>query len=149
METNYFTILWWFLSYFDLNQPLVYMCPPVPNPPSHLPPHLIPLGCPGALALRALFHASKFGKCPLRFQAPFLPHFELSDFAQHLEGCGPFRFEAPTLESTQLLSTVCNSEGFWRGADSGHLNALSRARLSGLWTASCLKTMDPSMCTFN
>lgn len=71
-------------------------------------------------------HRSLLSKCPLRFQAPFLLHFELSDFTQHLERFGPFRFEALTLESTQLLSTVCNSEGFWRGADSGHLNALSR-----------------------
>ena len=28
MEANYFTILWWFLTYFDMNQPHVYMCPP-------------------------------------------------------------------------------------------------------------------------
>ena len=29
---------------------------PDPEPPSHLPPHPIPLGCPRALALGALFH---------------------------------------------------------------------------------------------
>ena len=27
-ELNYFTILWWFLPYIDMNQPWVYMCPP-------------------------------------------------------------------------------------------------------------------------
>ena len=35
MKANYFTILWWFLLYIDMNQPRVYMCPPIPNP---LPP---------------------------------------------------------------------------------------------------------------
>ena len=32
-----------------MNQPWVYMCPPDPEPLSHLPPHPIPLGCPRAL----------------------------------------------------------------------------------------------------
>ena len=53
------------LQYFDgfchtsvINQPQVYMCPPHPEPPSHLLPHPIPQGCPSALALSALFYAS-------------------------------------------------------------------------------------------
>ena len=36
LEANYFTILWWwFLSYNDMSQPWVYMCPPswTPLPP--------------------------------------------------------------------------------------------------------------------
>ena len=32
-------------------------CVPHPKAPSHLPPHPIPLGCPSAPALSALFHA--------------------------------------------------------------------------------------------
>ena len=56
MEANYFTILWWFLPYIDMNQPWVYMCPPVLNP-SHLPAHPILLGCPSALVLSALLYA--------------------------------------------------------------------------------------------
>ena len=28
LEANYFTILWWFLPYIDMNQPWVYMCSP-------------------------------------------------------------------------------------------------------------------------
>ena len=32
-------------------------CVPHPEPPSHLPPYPIPLGCPRALALGALLHA--------------------------------------------------------------------------------------------
>ena len=37
---NYFIILWWFLPYIDMNQPWLYMCPPVLNPllPAS-PPH--------------------------------------------------------------------------------------------------------------
>ena len=40
-----------------MNQPRVYMCP-TSRTSTHLPPHPIPLGCPSALALSALFHAS-------------------------------------------------------------------------------------------
>ena len=46
------------LPFIDMNQPLGYMCSPHPEPPSHLPPHPIPLGCPTGLALRVLFHTS-------------------------------------------------------------------------------------------
>ena len=56
METNCFTILWWFLPYIDMNQPRVYMCPH-PKPPSHLSPHPIPQGHPYAPALSTLSHA--------------------------------------------------------------------------------------------
>ena len=28
LEANYFTILWWFLPYIDMNQPKGYMCSP-------------------------------------------------------------------------------------------------------------------------
>ena len=42
----------------NINQPQVYMCQPKPEPPSQLPLNYIPLGCPRALALGALFHGS-------------------------------------------------------------------------------------------
>ena len=32
LEANYFTILQWFLSYIDMNQPWVYMCSPSQSP---------------------------------------------------------------------------------------------------------------------
>ena len=40
MEANYFTVLWWFLPYTDMNQPQMYMCSPSqtrlpPASPSH------------------------------------------------------------------------------------------------------------------
>ena len=59
MEYNYFTILWWFLPYNKMNQPLVCMCRPHSEASSHLPPHPIPLWgcCPRAPTLSALLHA--------------------------------------------------------------------------------------------
>ena len=33
MENNYFTILWWFLPYINMNQPQVHICLPILNPP--------------------------------------------------------------------------------------------------------------------
>ena len=58
LEANYFTILWCFLPYINMNQPWVYMGTPHPEPPSHFPTYPIPLGCPRALTLSALLHAS-------------------------------------------------------------------------------------------
>ena len=56
LEINYFTILWWFLPYIDMNQPQLYICPPSWTPlPLPSPPH--PLGYPSAPALSALLHA--------------------------------------------------------------------------------------------
>ena len=40
MELNYFTILWWFLPYIDMNQPWVYMCPLSQTPHLHSSPCL-------------------------------------------------------------------------------------------------------------
>ena len=40
MEANYFTILWWFLPYIDMNRPRIYMCPPSQTPlPPRSPSH--------------------------------------------------------------------------------------------------------------
>ena len=53
----YFTILYWFcrtLTWICLG----CTCVPHPEPPSHLPPHPIPLGHPSAPALSILSHAS-------------------------------------------------------------------------------------------
>ena len=57
LDDNYFTVLWWFCHTSTWICHRVYMCLPILTP-SHLPPHLIPLGCPRALALGALLHAS-------------------------------------------------------------------------------------------
>ena len=58
MEANYFTILWWFLPYIDMNQPWACMCPPFWTPlPPPSPSHPsgssqcsgfeCPVSCPG------------------------------------------------------------------------------------------------------
>ena len=50
-----FTILQWFSPYIDMNQPQVYMCPPILNPSAtQLPPNPIPLGCPSSYIKFAL-----------------------------------------------------------------------------------------------
>ena len=80
MEANYFTILWWFLPYIDMNQPWVYTCspsrsrlpPPSPSHPSGAsqctsPEH--PVSCiePG-LVIRFTYdntHVSVYGRMAL------------------------------------------------------------------------------------
>ena len=85
MGANYFTILWWFLPYINMNQPWVYMNPHIP---CHFPPHTMPLSCPRASALSALLHTSNlqwssilymviymFQCCSLKSRHPqLLPH---------------------------------------------------------------------------
>ena len=58
LEDKYFTILWWFLPYIDMNQLWIYLCSPSGPPLSHLPPHPIPGAHPSAPALSTLSHAS-------------------------------------------------------------------------------------------
>ena len=41
-----------------MHQPQGYLCSPHPEPPSHLLPHPIPVGCPRAAALGTPLHAS-------------------------------------------------------------------------------------------
>ena len=57
MQANYFTILYWFCH---ISIWIHHECTRVPNPepPSHLPPHTIPLGHPSALAPSILYLAS-------------------------------------------------------------------------------------------
>ena len=51
-------ILWWLLPYINMNRPQVYMRPLQPEPPSHVPPHTTPWGCPRAPVLGALLSTS-------------------------------------------------------------------------------------------
>ena len=50
MKDNCFTILCWFLSYINMNQPQIYICSFPLEPPSDLPPHPTHWGCHRALA---------------------------------------------------------------------------------------------------
>ena len=54
-----------FSAYINMNQPQRYICPLILNPTSYLPPHPVPLGCPKALALGALLHASNLHWSPI------------------------------------------------------------------------------------
>ena len=44
MKDNCFVVLCWFLPNVNMNQPQVYLCPLLPEPPPHLPPHPTSLG---------------------------------------------------------------------------------------------------------
>ena len=57
MKANYFTILYWICH---TSTWIRHGCThvPHPEPPSHLPPHTIPLGRPSAPAQCILYHAS-------------------------------------------------------------------------------------------
>ena len=44
---SFFLCVWWILSYIEMEEPWVYMCSH-PDPRSHLPLHLLPLGFPSA-----------------------------------------------------------------------------------------------------
>ena len=70
---NYFTVLWWFPPHIDTNQPSVYTCSPIPKPPTHIPPHPIPLGCPNAPALSVLFHASNLDLSSISHMVIYVP----------------------------------------------------------------------------
>ena len=59
MEDNYFTILWWFLQYINMNLPQVYRGPPTPilNPSPH-PSLPYSSGMSQSTGFPALLHAS-------------------------------------------------------------------------------------------
>ena len=57
MEVNHFTILYWFCHTSTWIRHR-YTCVPHLEPPSHLPPHTIPLGPPSAPAPSILYPAS-------------------------------------------------------------------------------------------
>ena len=60
LEANYFTVLQWFLSYIDMNQPWVYMCSPSRSPlPPPSPPD--PSGSSQCTRPEHLSHASSLG----------------------------------------------------------------------------------------
>jgi len=56
MEDNYSIMIVFYIHQHE-SDPDIHMSPPSWNPPSPFPPYPIPLGCPRALALAALFHA--------------------------------------------------------------------------------------------
>ena len=49
-----YNIVFWFLQHISMNHPYVFICPLCLEPPSHLPPHLIPLCCHRAPYLSSL-----------------------------------------------------------------------------------------------
>ena len=63
-------------------------CVPHPEPPSHLPPHPIPQGCPSAPALSALFHASNLDWWSISHMVIYMKHlFFMCKLFMHMWGC--------------------------------------------------------------
>ena len=60
LETNYFTIVQWFLLYIDMNQPWIYMCSPSRSPLPHPSPSH-PSGSSQGTSPEHLSHASNLG----------------------------------------------------------------------------------------
>ena len=77
------------LPYIDMNLPWC-TCVPHPEPPSHLPPHPIPLGHPSAPAPSTLYHASNMDWqfilhmifCMFKCHSPYHPTLALSHGVQ-------------------------------------------------------------------
>ena len=90
LEANYFTILWCFLPYINMNQPWVYMGTPHPEPPSHFPTYPIPLGCPRAPALGALLCASNLHWSSILHMVIYMFHcYSLKSSHPHLLPLSP------------------------------------------------------------
>ena len=53
-------MLCWLPPYINMNQPSVYICALLLEPPSHLPPHPTPLGCHRAPDLSSVSHTAHF-----------------------------------------------------------------------------------------
>ena len=73
-------------------------CVPHPEPPSHFLPHpIIPQGCPSALALSALFHASN------------LDWWSISHMIIHMFQCYSLKSSHPCLlpQSPKVCSLLC------------------------------------------
>ena len=71
LEANYFTILQWFLSYIDMNQPWIYMYSPSQSP---LPPPSLPNSSGFSQYTRPehLSHASHLGWCSVSPQIIYM-----------------------------------------------------------------------------
>ena len=119
MEANYFTILWWFLPYIDINQPWVYISSPswsplLPPSPSHpsgssqctSPEH--PVSCmePGL--------ATHFTNDNLHVSMPF----------SHIFLPSPSSTESKRLFNTSVSLLLCLIQGYCYHLSKFHIYAL-------------------------
>ena len=113
------------------------------DPPSYLPPHPIPLGCPSALALSALFHA-------WNLDLSFISHMVIYMFQHYsLKSSHPRLLpQSPTACSLHLclfccltyrvIVTIFLNPMYMRSVQFSSVQSLSRVRLFVIpWTAAC------------
>ena len=98
LEANYFTILYWFCH---TSTWICHRCThvPHPEPPSHLPPHTIPLGHPSAPAPSILYPASNL-------DWPFISYMVLYMFQFHSSKSSPPSL-SHRVQKTVLYICVC------------------------------------------
>ena len=89
------------LPYIDMNQPWC-TCVPHPEPPSHLPPHPIPLGHPSAPALSPLSHALNLDWRSVSHMIIYT--FQYSSFRSSLPRLLP---QSPKISSLHLCLFFC------------------------------------------
>ena len=93
-------MLWWF---FAIHQKYVHVSPH-PEPP-HLPPHPTSVGCPRALALSALLHASSLYWSSLLHMVMYMFQcYSLKSFHPHLLPLSP---KVCSLHLCLLCYTAC------------------------------------------
>ena len=87
LEINYFTILYWFLPYINMNPSQVYTCSPSWT---LLPPHTIPLGRPSAPAPSIQYHASNLDWRFISYMILYMFWGRGVQDREHVYTCGGF-----------------------------------------------------------
>ena len=113
-----------FLPLVDMSQPQVYIYPLPLEPPSHLPPHLTPLGCHRAPGLSFLDHTTNshwlsilhmvmymFQCYSLNLSLLLLPTLcsQVSSLCLHLHCCLPNRFIGTFFLDSIVMRCCCCS----------------------------------------
>ena len=132
MEANYFTILYWFCH---TSTCIRHGCTRIPHlePPSHHPPHTVPLGHPSAPAPSTLYHA-------LNLDWRFISHMIIYMFqCQSPKSSHP----RPLPESIRLFYTsvsllLSRIQGYCQHLSKFHIYALVYCTFPGILQARTL-----------
>ena len=108
MKDNYFTILWWFLPYINMNQPLVFMWLPswtsLPPPsPSH------PSGLSALLQVSNLHWSSILHTVIYRFQCYSLKSYHPHLLSQSSKVCSLYQYFFCCLAYRVFVTIFLNS----------------------------------------
>ena len=108
LEDNCFTILYWFLPDINMNQSQVYICSLPLEPPSHLPPHPIPLSCHRTSDLSFWCHTANSHWLSLLYMVTYIFNATLSTKLQFLRSqIKLFALCSRNIDCELTASTVC------------------------------------------